>query len=425
VGLFLVLQEAALRFFFPVPEVVNFHRIDYSPKLFRSRDVLPPNLAHASFTWASDPDGYEFVHRLNLYGFRDDTWKMARAAGVLRIAFIGDSFVEGFGTDGDDTLPVDFERRSRESGLSVEVLNLGIGGAGPLHYLRLARAAVPLFLPQVLFVVFYENDVVPLHLDPARPQKTFRPEFSDPFEPRLLAVLRARAEGRRVPRRWKASPFPYLASVPDRRNAWSHPEQAEKLREIVDEDIAEAMRRGRFNPALALWRRFASVSMDRPSDFSTYLQRLAATVVRHGTQLRVVYIPTKSQVSDRYTLHLARFSRMDAGVSFTGPAYQRHARELAGVCDALGIPFLDLTPALRALERDGPALYWDYDDHFRPRGYRTAARLVFDRWREDADSSAAAARGRAGFLPRAYTSQPGSVEAGSRRRYPSLRSRSG
>ena len=127
IGLFLILQEGAFRLVFPVPEVVNFHRINYSPKLFRSRDILPATLGHASFTWSSDPDEYEFVHRLNLYGFRDDTWKVEREAGTTRVAFIGDSFVEGFGSDGPNTLPAAFGRRARESGLPVEVLNLGVG----------------------------------------------------------------------------------------------------------------------------------------------------------------------------------------------------------------------------------------------------------------------------------------------------------
>ncbi|NQZ96736.1 MAG: hypothetical protein HRU01_09520 [Myxococcales bacterium] len=382
IGLFLILQEGAFRLVFPVPEVVNFHRINYSPKLFRSRDILPATLGHASFTWSSDPDEYEFVHRLNLYGFRDDTWKVEREAGTTRVAFIGDSFVEGFGSDGPNTLPAAFGRRARESGLPVEVLNLGMGGAGPLLYLRLARDAVPLFRPQVLFVVLYENDIVPYNLKKTWGWANFQPEYANRFEPRVLAVLRDRAAGRRVPRRWTASPFAYLASVPDRRNAWSHPEQAEKLREFVHEDIADAMRRGRFNPALALWRRFAFESMNRRSDFRTYLKFFASTVAQHDTELRIVYIPTKSQVTDRYAPYFARFTRMEVGVSFTGRVFQRHARELALVCDALGIPFLDLSPALRELGTETQPLYWDYDDHFRPRGYRATARLVLDWWRE-------------------------------------------
>jgi len=55
IGLFLIFQEGAFRLVFPVPEVVNFHRINYSPKLFRSRDILPPTLGHASFTGHPTP----------------------------------------------------------------------------------------------------------------------------------------------------------------------------------------------------------------------------------------------------------------------------------------------------------------------------------------------------------------------------------
>ena len=37
------------------------------------------------------------------------------------------------------------------------------------------------------------------------------------------------------------------------------------------------------------------------------------------------------------------------------------------------MPFLDLTPQLRAREAAGEHLYWDYDHHFRPAGYAFAA----------------------------------------------------
>ncbi len=49
-------------------------------------------------------------------------------------------------------------------------------------------------------------------------------------------------------------------------------------------------------------------------------------------------------------------------------------------CRALGVAFLDLTPALRKAEAEGGPLYWSYDDHMRPVGYRKVEKLVYAWW---------------------------------------------
>ncbi|MCH2173836.1 SGNH/GDSL hydrolase family protein [Myxococcota bacterium] len=384
-SLFLILQEITLRWAFPVAEVSNFHRIDYSPKLFRAGSDLPTTLGHASFTWSSAPDDYEFVHELNLYGFRDSQWNQVAESDITRVLFIGDSFIEGFGTDGENTLPAWFERFAAEEGLDVEVLNLGIGGAGPFSYAPLARDAVAAFQPNAVFVVLYENDVVPLNMKVEFfgdwKGKRLEVEHANLLEPRILHVLGEWSTGQRVPRRWTSPPFRYLGAVPDPRNAWSHPEQVEKLEQVVAPDIAEAMRTGRFNPAFALWNKFENESLNREVDLTDYLELLDVSVREYGADLYLVYIPLKTQISDRYRPFIARFSAIDPESTFTGPEYQRHGRELGENAAELAIPYLDLSAQLREIDAAGPPLYWDYDDHFRPRGYRVAARLILDWWR--------------------------------------------
>ena len=91
----------------------------------------------------------------------------------------------------------------------------------------------------------------------------------------------------------------------------------------------------------------------------------------------------KGQISDRYQEAQAEISKPGTVVSLMSARYQRHARHLAQVCERYDVPFLDLTPAIRELEADGPALYWSYDNHLRPRGNRAIARVVYDWWRAD------------------------------------------
>ena len=78
---FLLLQEIAVRVVFPLPEVSNFDRGAYSHMGFTPDVEESTSLGHLSFRWASDPDGFAFVHALNLYGFRDVEWRRAKPAG--------------------------------------------------------------------------------------------------------------------------------------------------------------------------------------------------------------------------------------------------------------------------------------------------------------------------------------------------------
>jgi hypothetical protein len=50
----------------------------------------------------------------------------------------------------------------------------------------------------------------------------------------------------------------------------------------------------------------------------------------------------------------------------SGPEFQVQAAHVGKVAKELGLPFLDLTPPLRAREAAGDHLYWQYDHHFRP-----------------------------------------------------------
>jgi len=66
--------------------------------------------------------------------------------------------------------------------------------------------------------------------------------------------------------------------------------------------------------------------------------------------------------------------------SHRGPAAGACGGLLGESCRALGVAFLDLTPALRKAEVEGGPLYWSYDDHMRPVGYRKVEKLVYAWW---------------------------------------------
>lgn len=95
----------------------------------------------------------------------------------------------------------------------------------------------------------------------------------------------------------------------------------------------------------------------------------------------IVYLPSRSQVSDAYLPFQAMYSVNKQPHSLMGKEYNSHAIDLARECRVFDIPFLDLTPVLRARERQGKRLFWSYDEHMRPQGYRLAAEKTFAIWR--------------------------------------------
>ena len=112
-GIFLAVQELAFRLTFSLPEVLNFNRITYSALAGPESVEDQQPLSNAAYTWASDPDGAEFVHHLNIYGFRDDDWKLAKEEYSDRLLFVGDSFVEGFMSEDNETIPTVFQSATR------------------------------------------------------------------------------------------------------------------------------------------------------------------------------------------------------------------------------------------------------------------------------------------------------------------------
>jgi hypothetical protein len=60
----------------------------------------------------------------------------------------------------------------------------------------------------------------------------------------------------------------------------------------------------------------------------------------------------------------------------TGDEFQGNRHMLASACAKAGVPFLDATDLVREAEAAGKRLYWDYDDHMRPAGYRLLAELL-------------------------------------------------
>jgi lysophospholipase L1-like esterase len=374
IALALVVIEVVARIVFPLPELTNFNRIEYTPTTIAPELRRKNFLMNSTISWTSDPDHAGSILHLNLYGFRDSQWDVAHKRAP-RILFVGDSFVEGFMAADDEAIPAVFARRARAAGRVIEVFNLGVGGTDLPDYLKLIQDAVPALSPDEVVLVFYANDFAgQAPFSPAQIRPPFEPKYRSVWRPRIAEVVWRLIAGEPVPLAWHGKPKPYLAAVPDPSNPWT--EHAATLAPKVDPDIADAMRRAMFNPfavdELAEYAHYFRI----PVDVSTHLSFLRDFLAARNVRLRLAYIPYPAQVSDYYIQFKHRFGGRDV-VSMSGPEYQIQAAHIAEVAGRLSVPFLDLTPLVRAREDAGEHLYWDYDHHFRPAGYALAADALY------------------------------------------------
>lgn len=369
------LAECAARWTFPEPEVRNFNRIDFTPVgLFggiESATYGPRRpLRNVKISWVSAPDGVQRIHHLNLYGFRGDDFPIEPEPGRTRVLFLGDSFVESFGAEEDQTLPRVF---GRLAGDDTEAINLGIGGADLGDLERLARAAVPLLRPQVVILVIAWND---LPAPPPEPERAFEPEPRRWWTSRLVSVVAGLARGEAPALFYRRGPQPFFLPVPHPSNPLSN----QRDDPLIDPAILAAMKSGRFNPflrnAALLLEHSLLLPFEPRSDGTAQLHRIQTIVESNGASLIAAYIPAHVTVSDAYYPFWNRLGGRFQRPTLVTPEFQREQRFLARYFSDRGVPFVDPSEVLIAEEARGRRLYDGYDGHFNADGYALVAGLL-------------------------------------------------
>ncbi len=375
-----VLQEVLLRLVFPIPEVLNFNRINYSNVFITPGMNKMKYLSNTAFIWASEPDNAEFIINLNLYGFRDHTWQINGKAPVQRVMFMGDSMIEGFMAKDEETVPKGFEERAVDNGMDLEVLNLGVGASQVPLYFKLISDALPIFKPNHLVLVVYANDFPVPAFHPIWLNSDITPKYSYQFSPRLYYIIRNIINGNTVPHSWNRGPFPFISSVPHPSNPWSNKQYANYYSDFVTEEIAGAMIKGLFNPHVVdeygKYKKF----LCKTFDVEPHLSALKTFVKKNDAKLFILYLPSRSQVSNAYLPFQRKYSANKSVTSLMDDEYQIHASILKKTCKKLNIPFFDLTPILQSYEESEIRLFWNYDEHMNGKGNLLVGHSIFDWW---------------------------------------------
>ena len=311
------------------------------------RPSLEPD---AAFGWKMIPGAttrlrwttYDYVVHANALGFPGPDVQPAKPPGTLRVLVTGDAFTsgEGVGTDAawPGLLAADLARGAHRN---VQVLNFGITGYGPDQEVRVLRAFVPRFHPDVVVLESFVNAFEKLALsdDELRASIGFGNPPADGWKATLrLAHLRAFA----------------FASVVE--------PLAERL--TGSPSAADAG----FSDATAFMRD----DPDFPAERAGYRERVRAArdVSRAaGAAFALVMIPSRSQVCGPADFPPGAFLKL------SGAAYDadRPQREAGAAARALGVPFLDLRGALAA---GGTCPYQRGNMHFLAAGDERTARAV-------------------------------------------------
>ena len=150
---------------YPGMMVWSFHAVDsFECSKFRISDSLginkhPPLMRVGNgFDMNTNADGFS-----SPYLFDRSTTNSLHQQGRTVVAFIGDSYTEGYDARPFDSCFVGLI----DNTAGYAAYNLGIGGTDPLQYELVAKNYLPRLMPDICFVVFYYNDFLPFFRKPS------------------------------------------------------------------------------------------------------------------------------------------------------------------------------------------------------------------------------------------------------------------
>jgi peptidoglycan/LPS O-acetylase OafA/YrhL len=290
---------------------------------------------------------YDYVVRTNSFGLASPEIAAARPEpDTFRVLVIGDAFSMPEGVEGERAYPALLEGRIRDciAPRSVQVINGGVTGYGPVEEVVQLAELAPLFRPDVVVYEFFVNEFTETLLTPE--QRLGQIGFihrgrSGPLGRLMYTELRSHANflytsiGERIrgePPQWRVrhSLLEYYAREPN---------------EIY--------------------------STESLASVSAALGQMRRTAEEVGARLIVFFVPAAVAVSTPGQIeYLPPGEDLDpARWDFGAPL-----RHLQSVAEPLGLPVVDLTPALRSHPQQ--PVYFPKEWHWNEEGHEVAASAV-------------------------------------------------
>jgi lysophospholipase L1-like esterase len=311
-----------------------------------------------SFRYTYTRAGFANEVGYNALGLRGPDPAPAKVAGTLRLAVLGDSFVEGKQVGDAEVFTAQLERLAAADGQRLEVLNAGMGGYGTSDELLLWERVVAALRPDLVLVAFFPNDV----------RNNLERAWFDVREGRVVQV----AEPPRPRVRWlyKAQKFlvsrshlAYLVKSAALTLSGAAPDRREEVPDAPRGKLLEDEEVFLVEPSPRIARGWTLTF--------ALLRELALRVEASGARFAVVLVPNRYQVDAAlWRLH-ARQLGLDPAAF--GPELPQ--RRFAEWSRETGIPVIDLLPELRERNRDN-SFYHLLDAHWNAAGHRVAAEAL-------------------------------------------------
>ena len=334
---------------------------------------------------------FRVVVKSNALGFRGEECTAAKG-GRYRIVAIGDSFTMGWGLNLDDTWTTLLEQRLNASAPTVEVLNLGQGGADAEADVRNARKAIPVLKPDLVLVCLLQGDdlfqiVERMKRGDAPPVDLSRWERSTAGS--IMAFVRGRLFPNLLSTKVKTTVTATWKETAERIQQNLTEEQRRRY-ETIDPGARAAFLRGELNPIVlqtAILFPDYYVRLDDPTlpdarkgieRTAECLREIADLAAAHGGKTLVVSVPYRAYVSagDGEALRKLGYSIPASLARSNGAATAiREASVLAG------LECWDVTLPVRE-EARSRALYFGMDGHFNRDGAAYFARMLATVMRE-------------------------------------------
>jgi hypothetical protein len=370
------------------------------------RAIRPPDLGssfeyrvpHPVLGWVLEP-GASYRNRMpeatvrvsyNAAGFRDVEHSVKDLAERLRVVVLGDSFMEGYSVELEESFHRRLGERLRDAGVAAETINLGVGGYGTLQQYLLYREVGRRYGPRLVLLGFYvDNDPRnnSLELESVLETRGLKAEsrpFLEPGDADAWSVSQVDYEAARhryaAAMRWRE----ILRSRLTERSALLHAVARLIDRLAAREEGPSGAGEARPAPDDLLRHDLALRGVhycEEPPELTRawalterILRRLKQDVERSGAALAVFSVPAVTDVVPA-EMRRARAGMQDPGALCLeqSPGYRR----LEAMLERLEIEFVDLLPEFRrAAAEEGAVLFRRGDLHWNARGHALAAERV-------------------------------------------------
>jgi hypothetical protein len=319
----------------------------------------------------------------NAFGFHDEEFVEPKPAGRRRVLVVGDSFTFG---------PVPYPQgvvtlteaglRAACGGRDLDLLNMGLMGAGPPEYRILTELGAPRFAPDlVLVAIFLGNDPPDVHRyvhDRSPMERLLRHSRAWTFGKNFVRARTGLRERDLPARVSAASPGAFgrggtrvdgAAELAPDDPALVGPLLADAAyRTVLASDLGRFYRPPSERQLQAAWRQTLA-----------NLDAVHAAATRAGSGLALALLPSVLQVDP--ALRAETVTRVGASLRYGGLSPADIDPDLPNAffrqfAETRGIPLVDLTPVFAVEPPAAEPLYKRSDNHWTPRGNRVAARAL-------------------------------------------------